>query len=151
MSSTNLLHLSSLQIFLWIFFQAAIDLDQQEIEIQLNDGTSDSIALARDIYQQGAHSKSYAKVKLASPLQKLLEKGTGIKGAKEDGTQVFGKAIADFPKDSTEIRIQYATSDDQDNYVNCQVGALSQTVKANTKGCKIFSNVSFHQYSYPFL
>lgn len=114
---------------------AAIDLDQQEIEIQLSDGTDDSISIAKYVYEQGAFSKSYAQVKLNSPLQEVLEKGTGIEGKNADGKDVYGKALGKFDKGSTEIEIQYKTSDVQDDYVKCQVGALALAGKENTEGC----------------
>jgi hypothetical protein len=36
---------------------------------------------------------------------------------------------------ANELWLQYSTSDIQESYVNCQVGALAQTGDANTEGC----------------
>ena len=39
---------------------------------------------------------------------------------------ITGKALDDYSSGSIEIRFQYDTTDDQDTYVQCQVGALSE-------------------------
>jgi hypothetical protein len=113
----------------------AIDLDQQEIEVQLSDGTDDSISIAKAVYEEGAFSKSYAKVKLTTPLSSKLNKGDKIKGKNADGKDVDGKALKTFESGVRDIEVQYSTTDIQDSYVGCQVGALALAGKEVTEGC----------------
>ena len=106
-------------------FQAAIDLDQASIETQLALGTDASFQNAKAIYQQGGHSKSYASIKLDTPLSSSISKGTVITGVTESGVEVSAKAYSDFNAGVTDIQVQYQTTDIQASYVTCQVGALS--------------------------
>eukprot|EP00980_Cylindrotheca_fusiformis_P025157 scaffold13207_cov143-Cylindrotheca_fusiformis.AAC.10 len=110
----------------------SIDLDQKAIEDQLADGTNDSFEKALEIYNNGGHSKSYAQVTLTPNLTKNLSKGTEIMGKNADGVEVRGKAYDDYSAGDKVIKIQYATTDIQDSYVGCQVGAL---VDINTEDC----------------
>jgi len=113
----------------------AIDLDQAALERQLALATDESFAAAKAIYQEGGHSKSYAIVVLSSPLVSGVSKGTAITGVTADGAPVQGKAYADHPAGETELRMQYITTDMQDSYVSCQVGALDAVGEANYEGC----------------
>lgn len=76
-------------------------------------------------------------MKLTTGLGKKIGKGTEIIGVNNKGTEVVGKSYAAFDKGATTIQIQYQTTDTQNNYVNCQVGALplTGTEIENTKGC----------------
>jgi len=114
---------------------AALDLDQASMEAALAIGTADSFEIAKAIYQQGGHSKSYAIVTLTPPLASAITKGTVITGVTATGTPVNGKAYADFESGDTVISIQYQTSDVQESYVNCQVGALTMAGEQNLSGC----------------
>eukprot|EP00978_Attheya_sp_CCMP212_P024300 scaffold76138_cov53-Attheya_sp.AAC.1 len=115
----------------------AIDLDQAAIELALSDGTDQSFQVAREIYEQGGFSKSFAQVLLSQPLATPISKGTQITGLGQNGQVVVGKAIDAFLAGSRVIRIQYKTSDIQSNYVNCQVGAVFQRdlVGGSMDGC----------------
>ena len=112
--------------------QAAIDLDQEAMETQLAIGTDGSFAAAKKIYQEGAFSKSVASVRLSAPLGTALEKGTPITGVSADGGVVVGKAYEDSAAGTVTLLVQYQTSDSQNNYVECQVGA---NPSPNTSGC----------------
>lgn len=112
----------------------ALDLDQKAMEEQLSLGTPDSYAKARAIYNNGGHSKSHAKVTLASTdgLKSKLAKGTQILGKSADGTQVSGKAGGNYEVGDRELKVYYTTTDVQATYVGCQVGALQEPMLA---GC----------------
>jgi len=110
----------------------AIDLDQQAIEQQLALATTETYANALRIYQEGAYSKMVAELVLKDLLPTDIERGTPVKGFSEKGNQVLGSAYDDNRAFSESFRIRYKTSEDQNNYVLCQVGA-SQTPK--TVGC----------------
>lgn len=117
-----------------ILLQNAIDLDQKEMEKQLGLGTSESYALAKDIYQNGVHSKSFAEVAIEGGAPAAIPAGAKIVGQTASGKEVRGKAMAAAESGASVLRIQYATTDIQDSYVNCQVGALEKD--GNTEGCK---------------
>lgn len=93
--------------------QAAIDLDQAAFESQLALQTEESFDFAKEIYLQGGHSKSYAEVTLSKPLVGNIGKGSEIQGMNEKGKQVVGKAYDDYASGSTNIKVQYKTTDDQ--------------------------------------
>lgn len=110
----------------------AIDLDQEEMEEMLAFGTSDAFDNALALYTQGAHSKSVADVTLSGPVGIDISKGDTIVGTDASGSQVIGKAYADYTSAATSLLIQYKTSDTQSSYVTCQVGASQNP---NTEGC----------------
>lgn len=102
------------------------------IEEQLAAGTDESFGIAARVYQEGAHSKSFAQVTLGTALTSSLTKGTVIEGVTSGGSQVVGKALKDFASGATSIEIQYLTTDIQASYVGCQVGARPDP---NLGGC----------------
>jgi len=114
--------------------QNAIDLDQKEMETQLGLETSDSYALAKDIYQNGVHSKPFAEVTIEGGAPSAIPAGASIVGTTPSGSEVRGSAMEAAESGASVLRIQYATTDIQEAYVNCQVGALEQD--GNTEGCK---------------
>jgi hypothetical protein len=109
-------------------------LDQQEIELLTTDQYLWSAAQA--VYENGAHSKSYAEVTLSTPLTTSMAADVEISGLAADGTAVNGKIMEEAASGSPVIKVQYATSDKQENYVGCQVGGSSEPV---TTGCKFLS------------
>mmetsp|Transcript_55071 Transcript_55071/g.133798 ORF Transcript_55071/g.133798 Transcript_55071/m.133798 type:complete len:512 (-) Transcript_55071:94-1629(-) len=129
----------------------ALDLDQQAMELELAKCTAESLSAAERIYTEGGYSKSVAEITLSSPLVSPVSSGTKVTGTAIDGSQVVGKAYADYSTGSTSFAIQYQTSDSQANYVNCQVGGLASP---NTDGCfeatgaVIIEDVGSIQYTY---
>lgn len=113
--------------------QAAIDLDQQEIELLLTDQYL--WGAAQKVYEQGAHSKSYAEITLAAPLEGSFAQGAEVQGTANDGSTISGKIMAATESGAQTIQVQYATSDKQVRYVGCQVGGSSEPF---TDGCKFF-------------
>lgn len=114
--------------------QNAIDLDQKEMEKQLGLGTSDSYALAKNIYQNGAHSKPIAEVTIAGGAPSAIPAGAEVIGKTTSGKEVRGSALEAAASGASVLRIQYHTTPIQDAYVDCQVGALEKD--GNTNGCK---------------
>lgn len=110
----------------------ALDLDQEAIEQQLALASTETYANALRIYQEGAYSKMVAEIVLTDPLPTDIARGTLVSGFGAKGNQILGYAYEDNRSFSDSIRIRYKTSDDQNSYVLCQVGA-SQTPK--TVGC----------------
>jgi len=102
---------------------AAIDLDQQEIEAELDKGTEEGFATAEAIYKTGGHSKPYAVVSIATALAQELPLGTPVTGPSVDGTSTTGKLLDVGKQGDTILKVQYSTTDDRANHVGCQVGA----------------------------
>ena len=100
---------------------ARIDLDQQAIELALAIRTSTSFDNAQTIYEDGGHSKSYARLQLSSPLPTKVKKGSAIRGKTADGTTIKAKAYETAEEGDAIIEVQYPTDEDS---LPCFVGAL---------------------------
>jgi hypothetical protein len=111
---------------------AAIDLDQMAIEEQLALHTSQAFGLAKSIYNEGGHSKSYAVLTLSTPLTSDILKDAAIIGKSSTGKEISCKAKEDYPAGSESIEAFYTTTDIQSSYMECQVGGL---VTKNLVGC----------------
>jgi hypothetical protein len=107
-------------------------LDQQAIEQQLAAGTDEGRTNALKIYEQGAFSKSYAVLNLAAPLDKQIQSGLEVKGKNTAGDEIIGNVLEDSDIGDSVVRVQYATTNIQESYVGCQVGANPDPV---TEGC----------------
>jgi len=135
----------------------AIDLDQSLIGKFAGEQTGDSFQLAKAVYEQGGNSKSYAKLKLTDLTGSFptLNDGDKFTGKNTDGIDVVGKVYkSSKSKPNGEIWLQYQTSDDQENYVGCQVGGISVSYQ-NTKGCftasgTITENDGGSEYTYTY-
>lgn len=107
----------------------AIDLDQKAMETALGLGDSDAVyTQAMAIYKEGGNSKSYAYVKLTTPLTAAVDKKAAVTGTDTRGKPVSAMVYEDTAIDMDMIKIQYATSDVQDDYVKCRVGGLVDTM-----------------------
>jgi hypothetical protein len=113
--------------------QNAIDLDQATIEEEL---ASENFDAARYLYEDGAHSKSFAELTLTTELPKQVEEDTVVTGLADDRNDVKGKFLKTYPAGATVIQVQYHEFQIQDSYSNCQVGALTYIFKANRRGCE---------------
>ena len=91
---------------------------------------------AREVYENGSHSKSFATLGLLTALESFTPQGTAVTGTSVDGQPVSGKVYADAQQGAMQLQVQYATKDAQDSYVRCQVGGSSEAV---TDGCKLKS------------
>lgn len=130
----------------------AIDRDQAAIETLLSDETDESFAAAQNIYNMGGNSKSYATVTLDSALTGSVAKGNAVTGTDTTGAEVRGKMYSAYDGGTTTVNIQYVTSDIQESYVGCQVGALPASVQ-ETSGCftdlaNATLNINGADYSY---
>jgi hypothetical protein len=116
------------------YTQNAIDLDQMAMEEQLGLETSDSYAKAKNIYQNGAHSKPIAEVTITGGAPAAIPEGAEVIGKTTSGQEVRGEALEAAASGASVLRIQYHTTPIQEAYVGCQVGALEKD--GNTEGCK---------------
>ena len=112
----------------------AIDRDQRAIETQLARKTNEAWDNAQQIYSNGGNSKSYALITLTEPLRSDVAKGTTVTGTNDAGNEVAGKMYSATSSGAVNVKVQYATSDIQDSYVECQVGALIGE-DINLSGC----------------
>ncbi|CAB9514269.1 expressed unknown protein [Seminavis robusta] len=113
---------------------AAIDLDQHALDVQMSLGTDQSREAAYKIYTQGAFSKSYALLSLQSPLPISLAKGTTLLGHTTNGKEVLGQLLEETPPGSTTLKFRYHPSPIQDTWTNCHVGG---NPTPNTEGCLV--------------
>ena len=123
------------------------------MESQLALRTEESFDVAKKIYQEGGNSKSYAQIVLQTPLAGSIGKGAKIHGKNDEGKTITAKALDDYSSGATQIRAQYDTTDDQDQYVQCQVGALPEAKSnlENTVGCFTASgNLKIDGTQYPY-
>lgn len=134
----------------------AIDLDQMVIEQEVQKENAGSFARAKDVYVNGGHSKSFAKLTLTSAQTSLglLDK-TPVIGTDVSGAQVTGKVYSSSETPADQIWVQYDTSSLQESYVGCQVGngALVATGNHKTSGCFEASGIvtiAGVQYSYTY-
>lgn len=113
----------------------AIDLDQKIIVEQVSKLTESSFALAKKVYAEGGHSKSYAKLTITNGVTPNYPDGTLLSGVDNENQEVVGKVYKSSSTPAGQIWIQYQTTDVQSSYVGCQVGALAATGDHNTSGC----------------
>ena len=104
------------------------------METQIAKKTQSAFDLAKKIYEEGGHSKSYAILTLDTPPTSTITKRTEFIGQNAAGQDVRAKVYAETT-DGT-LKLQYLTTSVQASYVDCQVGALAATGEANTNGCK---------------
>jgi len=130
----------------------ALDLDQYYMEVELAKKTSTGQANALAIYEQGGNSKSYAVISLDSNLSSAIKKGTKVMGQNEDGKAVGGTVYKNAPTGQNKISVRYNTSEDQETYVMCRVGALTSSSNGRkTSGClKSDGNVSIEDKNYAY-
>jgi len=113
----------------------AIDLDQAALEVQIAKKTQSAFDIAKAIYEQGAHSKSYAILTFDNTVSDSFTDGTEFVGTSATNQDVRAKVYKSSGAAPGTIQLQYLTTSVQETYVECQVGALSLSGDANIKGC----------------
>lgn len=96
-------------------------------------GTDEGKENAENVYRNGGHSKSYATVTLDAALDSAVPAGTEVIGQNENGDEIRGTVMSAAAAGANTLEVQYATTDRQETYVNCQVGGLPDP---NLQGCK---------------
>ena len=103
---------------------------------------------ALELYLYGGHSGSFATLQLQEPLTETLHDFTMVLGdvhhnASMLGSQVMGEVTGFLKgqhlKGTTTLKVLYAVSNDQENYLNCQVGALHLVNRVKKSGCEFSS------------
>lgn len=127
--SLALQHLAGFIPVTQIADQASIDQDQALIIKYLEEKTEESFQVARNIYEKGAFSRSYATVTLKTGLPSNVKQGTLVHGLTVDGNKVEGEVLRTTPKGETKISILYDTTDSDVDYTGCRVAANPSPVK----------------------
>lgn len=96
-------------------------------------GTDQGRQKAMKVYAEGAFSKSYAEIQLATALEADVAKGLEVYGLSADQKVVRGKTAAVFKQGQSIIQVQYHASPQQATWTNCHVGGNPDP---NTEGCK---------------
>lgn len=86
-----------------------------------------NLTAAALVYNNGAHSKSYAHITLEESTGKI-NKNTAFVGTTISGKPIVLYAYSDYDAGETVIKLRYATSDVQEEYSFCQVGANTEPV-----------------------
>jgi len=87
---------------------------------------------------------------MTTPLSKSISKGDSIMGRNSDGVEVQGKAYADYPSGTQIINVLYETTDLQESYMNCQVGALVETNMVDCFANEGVFNIDGDEYAYTY-
>jgi hypothetical protein len=114
---------------IFLFTQAAIDLDQQLIESLLSE---ERLEDAMEVYKQGSFSRSYAELHVQT-LANDIPGHSLVTGKTVNGEPVQGITMIDGKKGDSKLKILYETSGDQQHHVNCQVGGNPEP---HLDGCK---------------
>jgi hypothetical protein len=123
-----------------------LDLDQWEIQKQLAIGTTQGYTAANSLYNRGAFSKSTATVLLPDGLTVPIMEGTPVIGISVEGdSEVYGTLFNDYPVNATILKIQYAVSEKQSDYVRCQVGANPNPFVEGCTFVASFSTTAFRR------
>lgn len=111
--------------------QSVIDLDQQAIE---NYVMLYNFDIAQNIYDEGAHSESYALVNITTSggLPAPVYAGQEVQALSLSGAPITGTSLQDFDAGSMYFRFLYDTDDSLDTV--CHVGQLPEEIQA-VDGC----------------
>jgi hypothetical protein len=109
----------------------AIDLDQRDFEAALADS---DYAAATAIYQNGGHSKSYARITLAGTLANAYASGSTCTMKDSSNNDMVGSLKSGVSVGAGTIDCLYPTGSVQASYQFCQVGGL-ETATQVTSGC----------------
>lgn len=92
-----------------------MDLDLAAIQDQFELGTKVGMERAERVYREGAFSHPVAKLTLDSPLTEDVPRGTRVTGVafSAQGGIIEGRSREFWPKDATEVLVEYSISADQ--------------------------------------
>jgi hypothetical protein len=113
----------------------SIDLDKKAMSEHLAHKTAPSFEVAKRIYKEGGHRRSYAIINLTKPLAFPVVKDSHFFfGKSGKGATVTANAFDNYIVNSTMIGLRYTAIDDPESYQTCNVGALAED-QINLDGC----------------
>jgi len=98
------------------------------MEKYLDMHTDEAFDIAKNVYEHGAFSRSYALLDLEKPLPSVVQQGTVVKGYTRSGDRVTGTVRRLMPAGQTELDVLYEMDDDEDPSTGCYVGANPEPV-----------------------
>jgi len=101
---------------------AAIDLDQQLMENELQRGTKEGLENAYFVYTKGAFTQSFATLTLDYGVQLPVPAQTDVTGLAADGRFVRGKTLEPTPAGSMMLNVSYHVNPVQSLWTECHVG-----------------------------
>jgi len=104
----------------------ALDLDQKFMELELAKKTDTGLINAKAIYEKGGNSKSYAELELTELITVEIAEDLPVEGIAIDDNVVTGTVYKTAGTNQKIVKVQYDTSQNQDVYVRCRVGALDE-------------------------
>lgn len=113
---------------------AAIDIDQQKIDLMLALGRLENV---KKIYEQGGNSQSIARLKIIGKSNKInatIPAGTEVFGKSVNGNQAYGTLLLGLGANDDEVMVQYPANNIESSR-NCQVGGLASMELDVTDGC----------------
>jgi len=113
---------------------AGVAIDQSMIAVFVGLNNEPAFQAARDVYEHGGNSQSYAEITLVNPLPQSVVKGTEMTFDKDDGTTLYGTAYESYDANVLTIGFLYGTGESYDQHVNCKVGGLPSDLQV-TSGC----------------
>jgi hypothetical protein len=110
--------------------------------VLLNKGTDASFAQARDIYEEGSFSKSYAEIQLDAGAPDKIDADTVV-SVTTDGAIIVGTVMDDVSAGAQSVSIQYAVTEQGGS--TCNVGGNPTPI---LDGCKC-NSARFLPFSFP--
>jgi len=102
----------------------AIDLDQMFMNKELVKETNSGFIKAKEIYIKGGNSKTIARVSLMSPLTVSISEKSDFIGEAENNDEINLTLLKDATSGTSQLLLRYATSEIQEYFNQCRVGAL---------------------------
>lgn len=90
--------------------------------------TDESFNIARQVYEHGAYSRSYALLTLEKELPVDVMQFTHVVGYSHSGKQVVGMVRRRMAAGQTELDVLYDLDDDDDPTTGCYVGGNPEPV-----------------------
>jgi hypothetical protein len=117
--------------------QAAISSDLAAMEVLLDTGTEATFKQARNIYEDGSFSKTFAEIQLDSGAPSKIDANTVVTVTRSNGSIVVGTVMNDVPEGTQAVSIQYKVTEEGGS--TCNVGGNPSPI---LDGCK-FNSESF--------
>jgi hypothetical protein len=105
-----------------------------EVLLKNGGGTETTFQQARDIYEDGSFSKSFAVIQLDVEAESKIDAKTVVTATLENDSIVVGTVMKDVPKGTKEVRIQYKVTEEGGS--TCNVGGNPTPILT---GCKFIS------------
>jgi len=114
----------------------------QDVEVILEQTGTGNFGRARNVYRDGGHSRSFARLTILDPgLDVNFTKDSMVTGLTENENTLVGHLLEDvswnglLEGSTPTIDVAYEVGEAQSEDNSCQVGGLFTVAKANRDGC----------------